>query len=479
MNPLIASIGFIGIVIGLFWLDRDPKTRPSWAVCIPILWLTINGTRPISMWLNMGPNMDTPDAALDGSPVDAVGFGIILIVAFVVASGRGPQIRAFMRNNWPMVAFFAYCAVSVLWSDFPFVAFKRWVKAVGEMVMIMLLVTDPFRDAAIKRMFAWIGFLVIPLSILTIKYYPEIGRGYGRWDGKLYNIGLTTNKNQLGMMCLVVGLASLWRFLTAYRSKNNPLRKRQMMVHGILTLMVLWLLQIANSATSISCFGLAGGILIVTSMFRFARRRAMVHLITVLAISAACSALFFSFGSGALETLGRDSTLTGRTEIWHLVLGMVKNPILGTGFESFWLGDRLEQVWNIYWFHLNEAHSGYIELFLNLGWVGIILLAVLVLHGYREIVNLFHRDFESAQIRLAYLVAALVYSTTEAGFRMMSPVWFVCLLATASAPRLRVPAAIRQRMSKFKPAQAASSVPVVVEHPPQFVRPLSKGTSTF
>ena len=449
MSPSIALIGTLSIIAGLFWLERDPNAKPSWAFCIPMLWLLINGSRPISMWLNMSPTMDSPDDALDGSPIDALAYGIILVAAFVVASRRRPQIGAFLRANGPMVAFFVYCAISLLWSDFPFVGLKRWIKAVGEMAMIMILLTDPYRDVAIKRMFAWIGFLLVPLSIWAIKYYPDIGRGYDRWDGHIYNIGVTTNKNLLGMICLVVGLVALWRFLQAYRSEKTPVRTRQLIAHGSLTVMVVWLLSIADSATSLSCFVFASGIMVATSFFNFARRRTMLHLMVVLVISVACSALFFSIGSGALETLGRNSTLTGRTEIWSLVLGMVQNPVFGTGYENFWLGSRLEQVWSVYWFHLNEAHSGYIEVFLNLGWVGIMLLAIMIFTAYREIINSFQHDFYTAQLRLALLVTALIYSLTEAGFRMMSPVWFVCLLAAASAPRLRARAVVRQRISKF------------------------------
>jgi len=46
-----------------------------------------------------------------------------------------------------------------------------------------------------------------------------------------------------------------------------------------------------------------------------------------------------------LSTMGRESNLTGRTEIWAAVLPLVPNPAVGAGFESFWLPPRLEKVW--------------------------------------------------------------------------------------------------------------------------------------
>jgi len=55
--------------------------------------------------------------------------------------------------------------------------------------------------------------------------------------------------------------------------------------------------------------------------------------------------------------MGRDSTLTGRTDIWARVIALVHNPVIGTGFESFWLGKRLEAM-QLYQRGLNETHNG-------------------------------------------------------------------------------------------------------------------------
>ena len=57
--------------------------------------------------------------------------------------------------------------------------------------------------------------------------------------------------------------------------------------------------------------------------------------------------------------------------------------MVGTGFESFWLGKRLERMWSIYWWHPREAHDGYIEIFLNLGWLGIVMFGIVLVTGYR------------------------------------------------------------------------------------------------
>ena len=79
---------------------------------------------------------------------------------------------------------------------------------------------------------------------------------------------------------------------------------------------------------------------------------------------------------------------------------------------------------------LNEAHNGYLEVYLNLGWVGVILLAGLIIAGYRNVISAFRRPQATAFLKLGFFVAAVIYNWTEAGFRETSLVWISFLIAT-------------------------------------------------
>jgi O-antigen ligase len=162
--------------------------------------------------------------------------------------------------------------------------------------------------------------------------------------------------------------------------------------------------------------------------------------------------------------MGRDPTLTGRTEVWKLVLTLAGNPLWGTGFESFWLGHRLEQIWAVYWWHPNEAHNGYIEMFLNLGWIGIFLFGVLLITGYRNVINAFRHNPEMGRVRIAYFFVTVVYNFTESVTRMLSPVWIFFLLATmkVSEPAQKSPASPRHGELGTKDKNFAKREPVGV-----------------
>jgi len=167
------------------------------------------------------------------------------------------------------------------------------------------------------------------------------------------------------------------------------------------------------------------------------RKPWLVHtmVVTIIAISAAV--LFLGVSATALQSIGKDPTLTDRTAIWDLVIGMTKNPLMGTGFESFWLGPRLERIWSVYAWGPMEAHNGYIEIYLQLGWIGIALLGVVIVTGYRRVIAAYRNNLPVATLMLAYFVVGVVYNFTEAAyFRIMTPVWIFFLMAIASLPAL-------------------------------------------
>jgi exopolysaccharide production protein ExoQ len=430
MSPAIATVAYGIGILSLFALDQDPESRPSRALWLPVLWLLIEASRPVSSWLQMAPPT-SGSTYLEGSPLDRNVFLSLSVIGLIVLIARAHQVSTLLRANRAILLFFLYCGVSVLWSDYSDVALRRWIKALGELVMVLIVLTDPHPVTAVKRLLARAGFLLLPLSILLIKYYGDLGRNYRPGDfGSMWNttnIGVTTDKNALGMIAMIFGLAALWQLVQLRRSSGAPRRWKRITAQVVLLVTALWIFRTANSMTSVSCFMLGATLLILTSFWGFFRRPAVLATIVIAALCLSLVAVFIA--PNLLSVLGRDPTLTGRTEIWNLVLGMTGNPLLGTGFESFWLGSRLQTMWSIYWWHPNEAHNGYIEIFLDLGWMGVALLAVLLLTGLRNTLTAVHQQAEAGGLMLAYFVIVLIYNFTESAFRELDPIWFVLLLS--------------------------------------------------
>ncbi len=437
MPPQIATLLFAVGILGLFVLNKDRENRTSPALWIPVIWLAIAGSRMASQWIAaIGSGSTTRYSAeqlLDGNPFDRALLTGLLLIGVVVLIRRGRRVTALLRANAPIILFFLYCGLSASWSDYTDVSFKRWIKSLGDLTMVLIVLTDLDPSVAVQRLMTRVGFLLVPASVLLSKYYTSLGRGFGE-GGEAFYTGVATSKNELGGVCLLFGLGAVWCLCGYFRAKRSSRRSGLLIAQGVILGMVLWLFWKAQTMTALACFLMASAILIMTCFPMVTRRTWLIHTLVVLMLLVSFSTLFLGIGSGLLTTLGKDATLTGRTAVWDLVLSLPGNRLIGTGFESFWLGPRLDKIWSVYWWHPNEAHNGYIEVFLNLGWIGVSLLAVLWVTGYHTVMSALRRHPGPAGLRLAFLMVAVAYNFTESAVRMMHPVWICFLLATIAVP---------------------------------------------
>jgi exopolysaccharide production protein ExoQ len=429
---LICSLG----VAGLFFLDRDKSVRNSKALWLPVIWLWIVGSRPVSAWLGMGGgSAGTLASTLDGSPLDAAVFGILVLAGVAVLFNRKRKTSALLAVSGPIVFYFLYCLISITWSPIHGPAFKRWIKAIGDLIMVLIVLTDGEPVVALRRLYSRVGFVLLPFSIALIRY-TDLGRGYTP-DGAPENTGVTTNKNSLGLIVFIVSLGALWNVRTLLRDKEAPNRSRHLIAQCTLLAFGIVLLQMSHSATSGACFILGGGLMLLTSLHAIRKRPSRVAALCVVVVLAGGLGMLFGGGSALSESLGRGEGLSGRTEIWAASIAATSNPIIGAGFESFWntnvdkVAERLQGYWEIH--NLVSAHNGYIEVYLDLGWIGVCLIVLILLIGYRRTIKAFQYDPNLASLMVAYVATSTFYSVTEAGFRMLTPSWIFLLLAAVAA----------------------------------------------
>jgi exopolysaccharide production protein ExoQ len=459
---LICSAG----IAGLFFLDRDKSVRNSKALWLPVIWLWLIGSRPVSVWLGTGnSSVGALASTLDGNPMDAAIYATLLGIGVVVLLRRKKRTNAFLAANGPIIVYFLYCLISVVWSPFPGPACKRWIKALGDLVMVLILLTDGQPVAALRRVYSRVGFILLPFSVVLIRY-SDLGRGYDI-DGNPMITGVTTNKNSLGLIVYLISLGALWSVRALLKDKKAPNRTRRLVAQGTLLIFGIELLQMAHSATSIACFILGGGLMLATGLRAIRKRPARVHALCLGIALVGGLAMLFGGGSALSSALGRGSGLSGRTDIWKCSIAAADSPVLGTGFESFWnanahkVAQCLTRLGFLDMSNLVSAHNGYLEVYLDIGLVGLCLMALILISGYRHAGEAFRRDSELGGLILAYLVTGVFYSVTEAGFRLMSPSWIFLLLALVSANC--VASGLfggKERKTSASVASAASSMPV-------------------
>ena len=436
-TPLAILLCVIGVGI-LFYLDRDKSARNSKALWIPVIWLALVGSRPVSDWFTPGGPPTTAASDIEGSPVDAAVFGLLVAAGIVVLFVRRRKTGSYLRVLTPIILYFAYCLISVTWSPVPVPSLKRWVKDVGDVMMVLIIVTDAQPLTALRQLFSRVGFILFPLSATLVRY-SDIGREWDN-DGNLYFVGVTTNKNMFGLILFVISLGVLWNFRWLLMNRGEPNRDRRLVAHGLLLLLGIVLLRMSHSSTSLACFLLGSGLMLATHLRAIRSRPSRVYALGLTIFVLAGLAIAFGGAGDVANSLGRDASFSGRTVIWSALIPTVSNPILGTGFDSFWNSPNVlmfQSTLNFSgWYHaerLNEAHNGYLEVYLNLGCIGLGLVALILTTGYMRACKAFARNREFGSLILAYIVTGMIYSITEAGFRTLSACWIFILLAFTCA----------------------------------------------
>jgi O-antigen ligase len=438
MPPALAALFCTLAIVGLLARDVRKSAGVSWAIWIPVIWMLIIGSRMPSEWLlGQGTVLANPTAYLDGSPLDRNVFLALMLIGIAILMTRSIRWGRFFVGNTAITIFFAFTLVSVLWSDYPLVAIKRWNKVVGHVVMAMVILTDPQPTKAFAAVIRRCAYVLLPLSVLFIKYYPELGRGFDIWTGAAVNPGVTTNKNALGNLCLVTVPLFVSAWLGARGSKAPGVRVDRI-VDFVFIAVGGWLLIMADSSASLVSTVLAVGV--VCALQVSVVRRQFTTLLLTCAIALALLLTSTNLMDSIILALGEDTTLTGRTDLWQDLQQIEVNPLIGVGFESFWVGERVAPLWEKYWWQPNQAHNGYYEMYLNLGILGLLAQAAMIMAGYRKarkdmlsgpaaegkvgadgatIDETARAVRDQAYYRLAFLLGLLAFNLTDATFKAM------------------------------------------------------------
>ncbi len=433
MPPQIATgITTIVIILLLYYESRNELPGVSRAVWVVIIWMALAGSRTVSQWLNPANLSVSYEAVLEGNPLDRAVFFILILVGIIILSRRQLKMRFSLRENIWIIAYFLFGLISIIWSDFPAISFKRLFKTIGTLIMALIILSEENPKEAIGAVIRRIAILLLPLSVLLIKYYPELGRSYHMGEPMMR--GAALHKNSLGQLCLISGIYLAWSLLEGKKEEIFKRIARFPLFFLAILPTCLWLLFQSRSATSLMGMLIAIFVLLnarVWAVDQKPRRLAGIGIAIALSIVVIEFVFSIDLNRTIIEgLLGRNMDLTGRSLIWQDLLNMAGNPIFGRGYESFWLGDRLQAMVGTY--GILQAHNGYLETYLNLGWIGLFLMVILMVSGVIKAVKDMRNDFSFSLLKFLLLVVIISYSWTEAILYGVNNLWLLFLFSIGS-----------------------------------------------
>jgi exopolysaccharide production protein ExoQ len=460
MPPQLALLGCLVFIFFAFAVHLKTKPDVSPALWVPSIWMALLASRPVSLWLN--PRVVARDA--EGTTLEAVTYALFILSSFLIIHARGIDWSRVLRQNRALLAFAVYVGLSVLWADDPFAAFKRYVKFLGMIFIALVVLTEQNPVEAIKTMARRAAYVLIPASIMLIKYYPGIGTRYEEWTGNMMVTGVTLHKNGLGVLSMIVALIFFWILFRGTSRAASRTARVEFILDCFILLLALHLLRIADSKTSLVCF-LVGGTLFLTLRLGWVKKRAGVYIAVA---TAALLLMQWSFGlfEWILQMLGRSPTLTNRTLIWQELLPHARNVLFGAGYESFWT-DQMRQQMTEAGLRATVSHNAFLEIYLNLGLIGLSLYLGFLAAAYLHSKKLLRSDFNFGRFAYAMVVVVILYSIPETpkGLSLsLLMLYLVGLEMTPSRPRARPDSnrnvtAVHMRPSITRPMPQRSATP--------------------
>jgi exopolysaccharide production protein ExoQ len=410
--PTLALLLCAVFVVLLLWFERRASREVSWALWIPTLWMLIVASRPLSTWFFVHGNFVRDNES--GSALDRWVLTALAVAAILVLVRRRIDWWGALRGHKWLLVLFAFMLVSTFWSQITLIALKRWVREVIVLLMALVIMSEINPRRALASLLRRSAYVLVPFSIVLIKYYPLLGRAYGTWSGIQMWTGVTAQKNHLGRLCMISVFFLLWSLYERWRERQPVDGSRyQAWADVSVILIALYLLVGSHSSTSLATFGLGATIFLclrVLRRWKLAVPQVGVLALVIFLIIFGVSTPFVGGASVAdyADLLGRDNTLTGRTEVWADVLPLMKQqPLLGYGLGSFWTDARRAL------YEIPTAHNGYLDILLELGEVGLGFYAVWLLSCTRQLHRTLAQDYGWASFGICLLVMALVYNITE------------------------------------------------------------------
>ncbi|MDD0837168.1 O-antigen ligase family protein [Curvibacter sp. HBC61] len=406
----------------------------------------------------------------DGNFIIQLQWSSLFLIAGVVCLRRFLRFQAVVSGLNPfLLALFVYCLLNISWSLLPLVTMKKVIQFGG---LLMIGVAFQVSEMSHTR---WLKLTVGTLllfqvaSLFAVVLIPDIAIEYtgianGAWQGGAWR-GVTDQKNNYGILNAFAAMAWVALFCTPKTRLSALLFVLMLGFCGVNLVM-------SKSTTSLLVTVMGIGFFL---LFRwkyvaseFVTSRVLVVLACLLVVYL--HALYVvqgrlptwdEFFKPVADLLGKSTDISGRFEIWDLVLQEIdRHRWQGIGYGAFWLGKGSASqpiIDHMYWVPF-QAHNGYLDVLNELGGMGLLLFTGFLVYHLLSLYRLSRFDASEAAFHGALIAVILVHNATESSF--LRGVNFLAILVIFSS--IAVNSSLRRHQQAAllgRPATAPSPGP--------------------
>lgn len=363
----------------------------------------------------------------EGSPFLRLAYRIAYVGSVCLAAAHARTVSKAAVRMPLVLALAALALLSVLWSAAPSATTDQSARLVATTALGLYLGAR-YRISALLDLLALVFGVAIVLSVWVAIAAPGIGvhttaQGVVGWRG------IFTHKNTLGAMATLGVLVFTLRWWD---------RHRRWLTGACLGLAAAAVVM-SHAATAVV---VTAGTVLLLPLFRALRLRrgwGITLLIAGVLAGAAAATLVVASSEVFLGALGRQATLTGRTTMWPVIIDVGSDRLwLGHGYNAFWTGWKglSGQVWQAIGWPAPHAHNGFLDLWLDVGLVGVAVFVIGFAATLRRALGLVRSTNDSASLwPLAYLAFLVLENIPDSALLNMNAVglYWVLYVATACA----------------------------------------------
>jgi exopolysaccharide production protein ExoQ len=321
---------------------------------------------------------DTVDVSQD--PYTPILFmGVYVITLLLIIKRWKSFVHVAQKDIWIWLLT-GIALASMLWTVAPDLTLRRGVLLLGTTGFGVYLATRYTMKEQLELL-AWMFGLIILLSFVFaialpsygLMTFQEEGAHAGAWRGVI------AHKNHLGRLMNVSTIVFL------LLSVDNPLYQQKFQQKYKWILWVGFVLSailiiLSTSKTAFVVFLSLTTILQLYKALRGNYNQVIPSVLTVILLVGSIAILLLDNLPVIATALGRDLTLTGRTDIWGVMFELIwERPLLGYGFNAVWQSwdnQVTAYLWRTLEWQCPYGHNGFMDLLAELGIVGLIVFCI-------------------------------------------------------------------------------------------------------
>ncbi|MEM6252510.1 MAG: O-antigen ligase [Cyanobacteria bacterium P01_D01_bin.156] len=313
----------------------------------------------------------------DGFSYDSVNYTIVHLfyvihnfLTILLVACRYKRTLYILLSNPVLIAASAMVGLSFLWSFVPDQSLSAGIFATCNVLFSIYLAGR----YTLKQQITILSYVLLTIAILNFVFVyalPQYGImgppvHAGAWRG------VFTHKNGAGkMMVLTCGVM--------YTMFNEVKNKRLKWLYALGLLLALQMINKTGSGGALlnSVFILT--IVTLLQVFKTETRKLLLSLIFLISAAIFIAVAYVPLMTFALGLIGKDATLTGRTDIWEYIYTMIGHrPVLGYGLGGFWHGTAGPSlyVWQRAGWKVPDAHHGFLDMTLQIGILGSVIVCL-------------------------------------------------------------------------------------------------------